>query len=317
MGITMQLIWVSSPTSKIRKFNITRKQLMRFTLIFSLLFIVAGSAFYFIGFRIAIKIKPTIAQSLGGVVTLEEQREIEDQYRNKLNELQTHLTSVEDLVANLQVEKDRLVKIATPSALTSKVASATGAGGPLLLPIKSTKKDDTNLSNDLDAVIKHLRKFESSIESMEHQWKREINLLHYIPINPPINTPALSNYGNRIDPINGKLAFHSGIDFPALAGTKVTSAGDGKIIKVSSDPSYGLFIEIQHALGITSKYSHLSKTLVQEGDTIRRGQVIGQVGSSGRSTGSHLHYEIIEERNYKNPSDFILTSSHQKLNRSD
>jgi murein DD-endopeptidase MepM/ murein hydrolase activator NlpD len=287
---------------------------MRLTLIFSFLFMVAGSACYFIGFRIAIKIKPAIAQSLGGVVTLEEQREIEDQYRNKLNQLQTHLTSVEDLVANLRDEKDRLAKIATPSVLASKVVSASGAGGPLLLPINSIKKNDANLFNNLDGVIKHLKNLESSIEHTGHQWNREINLLRYIPTSPPINVAAQSNYGNRIDPINGKLAFHSGIDFPASPGTKVVAAGDGKIIKVSSDSGYGFFIEIKHALGITSKYSHLSKTLVQEGDAIHRGQVIGQVGSSGRSTGPNLHYEIIEERSFKNPSDFIITSRH--LNRS-
>jgi murein DD-endopeptidase MepM/ murein hydrolase activator NlpD len=311
----MQLIWVASPTSKIRKFNITRKQLMCLTLIFSLLFMVAGSTFYFIGFRIAIKIKPAIAQSLGGVVTIEEQREIEKQYRNELNELQSQLTSVENLMANLQDEKDRLAKIATPSTIASKIASATGSGGPLLIPTPLAKKDGANLFDNLDVVIQRSKKFKSSIERLGNQWDREINLLQHIPTSAPVNIAAHSNYGNRIDPINGRLAFHSGIDFPASPGTKVVAGGDGKIIKVSSDSGYGLFVEIKHALGITSKYCHLSKTLVQEGDTIRRGQVIGQVGTSGRSTGPHLHYEIVEEHNFKNPDDFIISGLRHNPNQ--
>lgn len=277
---------------------------------------MAGSAFYFIGFRIAIRVKPAIAQSLGGVVTIEEQHEIEEQYRNQLNELQAHLSSVENLVANLQDEKDRLAKIATPSTIASKFNSATGSGGPLLLPTALTKKDGANLFDNLDEVIQRSKKFKSSIERLGYQWDREISLLQHIPTNTPIEAAAHSNYGNRIDPISGRLAFHSGIDFPASPGTKVVAGGDGKIIKVSSDSGYGLFIEIKHVLGITSKYSHLSKTLVQEGDTVRRGQVIGQVGTSGRSTGPHLHYEITEEHSFKNPSDFIISSHHRNLNPS-
>lgn len=306
-GFAMQLIWVASPTSKVKKLNITRKQLIRFALLFSMLFMVAGSGFYFIGFRIAIKVKPAIAQSLGGVVTIEEQLEIEGHYRKKLNELHTHLSSVEELVANLQHEKDRLAKIATPKTISTKVASVAGTGGPLFLPIRSEEKNSVNLFDQLDSINARSKNFKSSIERLTHQWSRETNLLQQIPTHTPVDVTANSNYGNRIDPITGKLAFHSGIDFPAPPGTKIIATGDGKIATISTDSGYGLYIEIKHALGMTSKYGHLSKVLVKEGDVVQRGQIIGQVGSSGRSTGSHLHYEIIEDRNFKNPSEFIIS----------
>ena len=309
----MQLIWVASPTSKIRKFNITHKQLIRLALVFSLLFMAAGSTFYFIGFRLAIKVKPAIAQTLGGVVTLEEQHEIEDLYRSKLDELHTHLNTVEQLVSDLQTEKERLAKIATPTALASKLASATGSGGPLLLPAKSIKQNSTNLFNNLDDAIERSKNFEDSVKSLDREWDREINLLQNLPTNSPVDAPAHSNFGNRIDPINRRLAFHSGIDFPAPPGTKVFATGDGKISKISSDSGYGLFIEAKHAIGISSKYAHLSKTLVQEGDTVRRGQVIGLVGTTGRSTGPHLHYEITVDHNFQNPNDFIISKRHQNL----
>ena len=311
----MQLIWVASPTSKIRKFNITHKQLIRLALVFSLLFMAAGSAFYFIGFRLAIKVKPAIAQTLGGVVTIEEQHEIEEQYRSKLDELHTHLNTVEQLVADLQTEKERLAKIATPTVVASKLTSVAGSGGPLLLP-KSNKQNSTNLFDNLDEVIERSKNFEDSVKSLDRQWDREINLLQNLPTKSPVDAPAHSNFGNRIDPINGRLAFHSGIDFPAPPGTKVYATGDGKISKISSDSGYGLFIEAKHAIGISSKYAHLSKTLVQEGDTIYRGQLIGLVGSSGRSTGPHLHYEITVDHNFHNPNEFIVTKHHQNISES-
>ncbi len=309
----MQLIWVASPTSKIRKFNITRKQIKRLSVIFALLFTLAGSSFYFLGFRLAIKIKPALAQTLGGVVTIEEQKEIEAEYRNKLDELHSHLTSVEQLVVDLQNEKERLAKISTPITVAPKISSLTGSGGPYLPNPKAESRKSSNLFDNLDEVISHSKKLESSLKKLGSQWIEQINILESLPTNTPINAPAHSNYGNRIDPINGRLAFHSGVDFPAPPGTKIYSAGDGRITKIDSDGGYGLFIEMKHALGTTSKYAHLSKALVKEGDVIHRGQEIGQTGNSGRSTGPHLHFEITEDRNFKNPEEFLISGRKKAL----
>ena len=307
----MQLIFVASPTSKIKKFNITLKQLTRLVLVSSIMFMAAGSSLYFLGFRLAIKIKPAIAQTLGGVVTIEEQKEIEAEYRNKLDELHAHLNTVEQLVADLQAEKDRLAKIATPKTIAYKITSMTGSGGPLMIPAKAAPQGSTNLFDSLDSVIARSKSVKAVVGSMGRQWSREINLLGHLPTGQPINVPAHSNYGNRIDPFHGKLAFHSGIDFPAPPGTKIYSSGEGRVTKVESDGGYGLFVEIKHALGFTSKYAHLSKAFVKEGDTIHREQEIGQVGNTGRSTGPHLHFEVSEERNFRNPAEFLISRHRQ------
>lgn len=312
----MQLIWVASPTSKIRKFNITHAYLMRLLGVAALVLMLSGSSFYFLGFRLAIKIKPSIAQSLGGVITIEEQHEIENEYRSKLDELHIHLENVERLVSNLQVEKERLSKIATPADLTSKISSVSSSGGPFIPVFKSESLKNTNIFNSLDGEITKSKDLEKAIESLHEQWSREVILLEHIPTSQPINVLANSNYGNRIDPINGKLAFHSGIDFPAPSGTKVYAAGDGRVGKIESDSGYGLFIEIKHALGVSSKYAHLGKVVVHEGDVIHRGQEIGQVGNTGRSTGPHLHFEIMEDRNFKNPTEFLVAKHFSKIDRS-
>ena len=181
----MQLIWVASPTSKIRKFNITHAYLMRLLGVAALVLMLSGSSFYFLGFRLAIKIKPSIAQSLGGVITIEEQHEIENEYRSKLDELHIHLENVERLVSNLQVEKERLSKIATPADLTSKISSVSSSGGPFIPVFKSESLKNTNIFNSLDGEITKSKDLEKAIESLHEQWSREVILLEHIPTSQP------------------------------------------------------------------------------------------------------------------------------------
>jgi murein DD-endopeptidase MepM/ murein hydrolase activator NlpD len=102
------------------------------------------------------------------------------------------------------------------------------------------------------------------------------------------------------------MAFHSGIDFSAPIGTAILASGNGKVTKVSRDPAYGIYIEIEHADGFASKYAHARNSSVKEGQTVIRGQKIGEVGSTGRSTSPHLHYEISRNGNTINPMQVLV-----------
>jgi murein DD-endopeptidase MepM/ murein hydrolase activator NlpD len=115
-----------------------------------------------------------------------------------------------------------------------------------------------------------------------------------------------SNFGVRVDPFSKQLAQHSGIDFVTPVGTPIVAAGDGTVIKAGLDPAYGNFIEIAHGDGFISKYAHNSKLFVKSGQTITRGQLIANSGSTGRSTGPHLHYEIHQHNSYLNPAKILV-----------
>jgi murein DD-endopeptidase MepM/ murein hydrolase activator NlpD len=121
-----------------------------------------------------------------------------------------------------------------------------------------------------------------------------------------------SNFGVRIDPITQQLAQHSGIDFITPTGTPIVASGDGAVIKSAFDPAYGNFIEIAHNEGFISKYAHNSKLLVKVGQLVKRGQVIAQSGSTGRSTGPHLHYEIHQNSAYLNPAKILVYAPPSK-----
>nr|WP_282565500.1 M23 family metallopeptidase [Paradevosia shaoguanensis] len=114
-----------------------------------------------------------------------------------------------------------------------------------------------------------------------------------------------STFGNRRDPFTGRSAFHSGIDFPAPSGTSVLSAGAGKVTFVGQQSGYGNMVEIDHGNGLITRYAHLSAFLVKEGQVVATGSPIAKVGSTGRSTGPHLHFEVRRDENAVNPQQFL------------
>ncbi len=123
--------------------------------------------------------------------------------------------------------------------------------------------------------------------------------------NPAPGTQVSSGFGTRRDPFLGRLAHHSGIDFRATRGTSVRATGAGRVVKAGWNGGYGRMVEVDHGNGLTSRYAHMSKILVEEGQTVTTGTIVGKVGSSGRSTGPHLHYEVRKSGAAVNPTRFI------------
>ncbi len=133
-----------------------------------------------------------------------------------------------------------------------------------------------------------------------------------IPSDKPIKTAEFtSGFGSRDDPFRHGAAFHPGIDLAAPYGTPVYATADGTVLRAGwTSGGYGNLVEINHGRGIVTRYGHLSKVLVSPGDRITRGQQIGRVGSTGRSTGNHLHYEVRIDDNAVNPIPFMRSTDY-------
>ena len=142
-------------------------------------------------------------------------------------------------------------------------------GGPSL-PSESNRKIDLD-----DETIKRITS--------------NLQILHLPPLNQ-----VTSTYGIRLDPFTKKLAFHAGVDFRAHAGTKIEAAMDGIVKYAGRKNMYGNAVIIKHNNGYETLYGHMSKVLVKQGDRIKQKDVIGLAGSTGRSTGPHLHFELIK-----------------------
>lgn len=136
-----------------------------------------------------------------------------------------------------------------------------------------------------------------------------LKTIQTLPLGKPVNGSISSWYGNRIDPINGKKAFHSGVDFRGRKGDPVFATADGKVVFAGKNGGFGNFIKINHGNGYKTSYGHLHNYHVKKGDRVTRGQIIGLVGNSGRSTGTHLHYEIHYKNKTVNPRKFMKVAN--------
>jgi murein DD-endopeptidase MepM/ murein hydrolase activator NlpD len=119
------------------------------------------------------------------------------------------------------------------------------------------------------------------------------------------NAEQTSAFGSRLDPFLGRPAYHTGIDFREATGAPVFAAAPGKVTAAGSNGGYGLAVEIDHGNGLTTRYAHLSAVLVAEGQTVDARGLIGRIGSTGRSTGPHLHYEIRIDDEPVDPARFL------------
>ncbi|QYO78413.1 M23 family metallopeptidase [Devosia salina] len=170
-----------------------------------------------------------------------------------------------------------------------------GVGGPLLAPTDGAAATSPMIE-DANAVMEALLLYKAARQGLE-----------LAPVHMPItgNFRQSSGYGNRKDPFTGGRAFHSGLDFAAPTGTSVLSAADGVVSFVGERSGYGKVVEVDHGNGISTRYAHLSGYLAHEGQQVKTGTPIARVGSTGRSTGPHLHFEVHRADQSVDPKPFL------------
>lgn len=149
-----------------------------------------------------------------------------------------------------------------------------------------------------------------SYEDLTFKVDHYLDTIQSTPLGPPVSGTVTSRFGRRIDPINGKAAFHSGIDIRNERGTKIVVPADGEVIGRGYTAGYGNFLEIDHGNRFITRYLHMKKSLVKRGEQVKRGQVIGLLGNTGRSTGPHLHYEIKYKDKPINPLKFMRIAKY-------
>jgi murein DD-endopeptidase MepM/ murein hydrolase activator NlpD len=162
--------------------------------------------------------------------------------------------------------------------------------------------------------------FSDSIERLRNQFSAQAEQLgvletllldrdleaEFMPSGMPVRSGFMaSNFGNRIDPFNGSRAFHAGVDFDGNKGADILTVASGVVIFAGRHPAYGNMIDIDHGNGYVTRYAHNDKNLVNVGDVVTGGQLIGKMGATGRATGSHLHFEVWYEGKPVNPKKYV------------
>ncbi|RJP77357.1 MAG: M23 family metallopeptidase [Candidatus Zixiibacteriota bacterium] len=181
-----------------------------------------------------------------------------------------------------------------------------GIGGALPAPIgDSTGAED--LISRLDQMERQIGLQENSLAEIESQLADQEKMLRSLPSIRPVNGGAFSSYfGKRRDPFTGRWEPHMGLDINTHSGAPIYAAADGKVLHASREPAYGNVVVIDHGHGYRTLYAHMSRFACTKGEQVKRGEVIGYVGSTGRSTGPHLHYEVRRHNKHQNPLDYMF-----------
>jgi murein DD-endopeptidase MepM/ murein hydrolase activator NlpD len=160
-----------------------------------------------------------------------------------------------------------------------------------------------SMLDTMDAQIDDRRRQLTALQNliMTRELARQI-----VPGGRPVESGYISSlYGQRTDPFDGNQASHQGLDFAGAAGTQVLAVADGIVSHTGNDGGYGRLIEITHGNGYITRYAHNAKLLVKQGQTVKRGDAIALMGSTGRSTGTHLHFEVLRNGKPMNPLSFV------------
>jgi murein DD-endopeptidase MepM/ murein hydrolase activator NlpD len=178
-----------------------------------------------------------------------------------------------------------------------------GRGGPL---VNARPMTEPGLQAAILALSKAVDERDDYLSSIEAKILQKSVLKDMLPNSSPVEAAYnSSSYGWRIDPFNGSQAFHEGLDFPANSGTAIYAAADGIVSVAELTHDYGNIVKISHGSGLETRYAHASKLLVKAGERVSKGQIVAEVGSTGRSTGPHLHYEIRLNGNSLDPRKYL------------
>ena len=307
----MQLMWMSGPTDSVRTVSITAHKVLVWVSVAAAGCVLLGILLHFIGFRIAIEVSPSFARSLGGVTTEAEQQKVEASYRERLEKLRELLNSTVQDIQQLEALKNRFMDIATPVNLRDKMSKKDDAkGGPWIAPRLQTSNSQS-LAQEMKAALEDFTQAEAAVKTLAQNWASQLSWLNSLPTGIPMGKDyrITSGFGIRNDPFTGLLAMHEGLDFVAEVGSPILATAAGTVIRSEYDHAYGNVVEVSHIEGFTTRYGHLSKRLVQVGQKVQRNETIALLGNTGRSTGPHLHYEVMRFDRVLNPTQMLPQTS--------
>ena len=244
-----------------------------------------------------------------------QEREI-DNYELQLKVLNKKLEQVESTLANIEKRDNNLYRAYFEASPIPEDQRKAGFGGINRYDyLEGFESSDliVNTTERLDILTKELVIQSKSLDEIELLAKNKESLLSSIPSIQPVKSSDLrrmaSGYGYRIDPFTKARRMHFGMDFSAKRGTPIYATGDGTVSRADSRAAgFGKHVRIDHGFGYVTIYAHMDRYLVVKGDKVKRGDLIGYVGSSGRSVAPHLHYEIVKDGVKINPINFYSGS---------
>jgi murein DD-endopeptidase MepM/ murein hydrolase activator NlpD len=302
----LHIILVSNRLAKARTITVTPLRAFMALAGFTLLVILLSSLFSYLTVRHAAEIRLPFLKDMLRVVTLEDSERSKEFVRENLKVMAVKMGEMQARLTRLDTLGERVAAMTgiKPQDITPPPAVRDGRGGPL---IRAGAPDEAQLHQALEDLSNQLETRSDSFSLLESRLFEERVRRNMLPTSLPIDTEwNASAFGWRTDPFTGEMALHEGVDFSAEVGTQIRAAAAGVVVSADRHPEYGNLIEIDHGNDMSTRYAHASKLLVAPGTVVRRGQVIALVGTTGRSTGPHLHFEVRFKGVAQNPNRFLM-----------
>lgn len=277
----MNIIFVSNNMAKARTLTLRQAVLLLVALLLASSMVTAAL------------ILPQADSSHQGVTNLLPVRMIQAVRSNPqqhLDALALQLGQLQARVMRLDALSERLAELAGVKDKEIKAGQVPGQGGPMVQERNLGAEEIRQQIAELTAQLEQRNDRLGVLEAMLLQQNlRKSTIPSAAPVNTGYNS---SSFGWRVDPFTGHMAMHEGLDFMAEPGTPIYAAADGIVAQAESTPDYGNIVKVDHGSGLETRYAHALRLLVRAGDRVQKGQLIAEVGNTGRSTGAHLHFEV-------------------------
>jgi len=300
----LQIILISDRLARARSVTLAARHLVASVLLALLAMLAGAAGMYWLTLRYAVEMPLPAFQKL---VLAAQEAEAErsrafvqqnlDAMAVKLGEMQAQLTRLDAL-------GERLTSVAGVRDI--KFSAVPGLGGATTTTMPPQNLSLGEFNDKVATLSRQLENRNDMLSVLEAQLFEQALRKKMLPTMMPVSAPYnASAFGRRIDPFTGQMAMHEGIDFLAELGSDVGAAAAGVVQYAGMHPQYGYMIDIDHGNDLVTRYAHLSKLFVKEGDVVQRGRRIALSGSTGRSTGPHLHFEVRFRGVAQNPAKFL------------
>jgi murein DD-endopeptidase MepM/ murein hydrolase activator NlpD len=301
----LHIILVSNRLAKARTFTLTPRRLLLAVFGLILTVLTLSTLVSYITVRHAADIRLPLLKDIVRLVTLEDSQRSQEYLKENLRVMAVKLGEMQAQMMRLDSLSARLADMTgiRPQEVSKPEPGRDGRGGPLLA---ASDMNESQLQAAVDAMTAQVENRTDILSVIESRLFEERVRKNLLPTSLPVDVQwNASAFGWRIDPFTGQRAMHEGVDFPAEVGTPIKAAAAGVVVNVEHHSDYGNVVEIDHGNDLTTRYAHASKALVKVGDVVKRGQLVAEVGSTGRSTGPHLHFEVRFKGAAQNPNQFL------------
>ena len=309
----MNIILVSDSLAKSRSVTLSQSQVAFVALGILFCGFALAMATYVVTMKFAVDLRNPYLRTLLTSLHEVDQKRNEAEMKENVSSLAVKVGELQARILRLDAFGERLAKAAGIKRDEFRFDEKPGQGGPA--PVLGGRELSVAEFNQMLAEISRVLDDRSDKLGVLDSVLMEGRLANKtIPTTMPVEMGYYSsNYGYRVDPITGKSSFHTGVDLIAPPGTPVVAAAGGVVSTVAYVPEYGNIVDIDHDNGLTSRYAHLSRSLVRVGDVVMKGQKVALVGNTGRTTGPHLHFEVREKGIPLNPNKFLSLGKNDFL----